>query len=290
MLVMFTFWLFFSGSSNSPLKCLCLSLTWTPGLEITKSSIGFCQYLVCYNWLWSVYDIISCPHLWCTAGCCSAHNSSSWQVTGRAASPPYASPHTNTRCRKPRRTRWGPMRWGKVTAGSGYVWTCSPALLLSWKAPSTKQDRVKTLRFGGLVWHHDDESGWSPGSCWVWRFVVAVEIDSWGMEKRGLAVFEKWNNGQRWVGFEDSLVEEDEVLQFNHKETDVQARGWRKNSDCPPAPESVKPNQPGSSDFLSSRCYGTSQARCLTPHISPHRAATLRHVSTAIAVTLAGSR
>lgn len=68
-------------------------------------------------------------HLWCTAGCCSAHSFSLWPVIGTPVSPPCASLRTSRRCRKPRRTAWGRERWGTVTAGSGYVWTFSPAWL-----------------------------------------------------------------------------------------------------------------------------------------------------------------
>ena len=49
-------------------------------------------------------------------------------------------------------------------------------------------------------------------------------------------------------------MDRDEVPGFNHftrveKETDVQARGCRRNSGSPPAPVSVTENQRGSSDL-----------------------------------------
>lgn len=95
----------------------------------------FCQHLVCNSdthlsrHTWG-------SHLWCTAGCCSAHSSSSWRATGRAASPPCGFPRTSRRCRTPTRTAWGPERWGTETGGSGYAWTCSPTwLLLGLKEP-----------------------------------------------------------------------------------------------------------------------------------------------------------
>lgn len=85
------------------------------------------------------------PHLWCMADCCSGRSSSSWRGTDTEASPPCVSLHTNTRCRMLTRTGWGPARWGTGTAGSGYVWTFSPAwLLLRSHEPGGK--RVKPLR------------------------------------------------------------------------------------------------------------------------------------------------
>lgn len=119
------------------------------------------------------------------AGCCSAHSSSSWQGTGREASPPCVSPRTNRRCRKLRRTVWGPVRWGKGTAGNGYVGTCSPAwLLFRSQTLSSKRDTVLNT-----------ES--ASASLWCW-FKNGSESTADPVDQSGCG------SGERWGGFRDT--------------------------------------------------------------------------------------
>lgn len=63
-------------------------------------------------------------YLWCKAGCCSDHSSSSWQARDRGAWPPCGRPRTSRRYREPgwrgpepERSSWG--RAGSESDGTG---------------------------------------------------------------------------------------------------------------------------------------------------------------------------
>lgn len=130
-------------------------------------------------------------YLWCTAGCCSARSFSSWLATGRPASPPCVSLRTNKRCRKPRRTAWGPERWGTVTAGSGYVWTFSPA----WLCLNSKAAKWEMKSFWQVCVKNSCKSQTGSGDLsgaedWGAFCDNTIEIENKVVGKR-----EKWGEG-----------------------------------------------------------------------------------------------
>lgn len=210
------------------------------------------------------------PHLLCTAGCCSFHSSSSWLVTGRLASPLCVSLHTNKSCRRLTQTSSGPERWEPGTAGSGYVWTFSPALLLLNRNEASGEmcqavgqfylDVPKMATgFGDLLgWR---SAGWSILKNKIRTTLIKVrsrkvdwkfESDSWRAEEekiRRLRMFKKrnkgqwgrwavvtsWKEGGVWRKISDERSEDREgkkVLGFNQVAADVPTGSCMRSSSC----------------------------------------------------------